>query len=198
MAGLPGSSLGKQSLLPVPHLFCPVLWGQDRRDPFEQVCKGKFPGWLQRPGLGTEPRIQLPVRGLGFTPESFESEMAFLFEPRGLTLLGRQTTGLSCHLWLMESLRPINSLSDQREKRGKGLAVTAVSSPRALSQGHGCLTPPPCQGLPPRARGCRWRPEEAPCGPLAALSARLWPGGEQRAVMGGCGGPHWGKEQPVF
>ena len=140
-----------------------------------------------------EPRVQLPVRGLGFPPEGFVSEMAFLFEPRGLTLSGRQTTGLSCHLWLVERLRPINSLSDQREKRGEGLAATAVSPPRTLWQGHGRLTPPPRQGLPPRARGCRFRREEAPCGPLAALSTRLWPGGgEQRAVMGGRGGPHWG------
>lgn len=153
MAGLPGGSPGKRSLLPVPHLLCPVLWGQDGGDPFEQVCKGKFLGWLQRPGLGTEPRAQPPVRRLGFPPEGFVSEMAFLFEPRGLPFSGRQTTGLSCHPWLMERLRPIDSLSGQREKRGKGLAATAVSPPHAPMQGHGSLTLPPRQGLPPRARG---------------------------------------------
>ena len=46
VAGSPGGSLGKQFLLPVPPpiLLCPVLWGQDQGDPFEQVCKGKCPG----------------------------------------------------------------------------------------------------------------------------------------------------------
>ena len=45
VAGLPGGSLGKQFLLPVPPiLLCLVLWGQDQGDPFEQVCKGKCPG----------------------------------------------------------------------------------------------------------------------------------------------------------
>ena len=71
MAGLPGGSPGKRSLLPVPHLLRPVLWGQDRGDPFEQVCKGKFPGWLQRPGLGTlNPGFSYPLEGWASHPRA--------------------------------------------------------------------------------------------------------------------------------
>ena len=138
---------------------------------------------------GTEPQAQLPVRGLtslggwASTREGFVSETAFLFEPRGLTLSGRQMTGLSCHPRLVERLRPIDSLSDQREKRGKGLAATAVSPPCALSQGHGHLAPPPCQGLPPRAQGLQVETGGGPLRSPRALKGEA-PAGRRRNGAG--------------
>lgn len=189
--------------LPAPP-SCSVLCSGIRTGETPSSRSAKENDWVAP--AGTEPQAQLPVRGLtslggwASTQEGFVSEMAFLFEPRGLTLSGRQTTGPSCHPRLAERLRPIDYLSDQREKTGKGLAATARSLPRALSQGHGHLALPPCQGLPLRAWGLQVEtgggPLQSPCCPKGRGSAREEE--KQSGVTAGRSGPCWGKEQPIF